>query len=88
MDVSKTLRELYDEKRRLDTAIAALEDHLRSLSGTAVPIRRGRKKMSPEERLAVSRRMSKYWEERRAQAQASEAQPAPPADDSNTANAG
>jgi len=34
--------------------------------------RRGRRSMSPEERLEVSRRMSKYWEARKAAANALE----------------
>jgi hypothetical protein len=67
MDVDKALRELYEEKRRLDVAIAMLEAHLQA--GSRAPARssrRGRKSMSAEERLEVSRRMSKYWEARRA----------------------
>jgi hypothetical protein len=67
MDVDKTLRELHEEKRRLDVTIAALEARLGRASGSR---RRGRKSMTPEERLAVSRRMSKYWEARRASAAA------------------
>jgi hypothetical protein len=64
MDVEKALRELHEEKRRLDGAIAALEARLRN--GSHAHVRRGRKSMSPAERLEVSRRMSKYWEARRA----------------------
>jgi len=63
MDVNRALRELYDEKRRLDAAIARLELRLR---GRVPPSRRGRKSMGPEERLEVSRRMTRYWEMRRA----------------------
>ena len=67
MDVDKALRDLYEEKHRLDVAIATLEAHLQAGSpGSARRSRRGRKSMSPEERLEVSRRMSKYWEARRA----------------------
>lgn len=62
MDVNKTLRELYEEKRRLDATIAVLEAQL----GVRTNARRGRKSMSPEERLEVSKRMAKYWEARRA----------------------
>jgi hypothetical protein len=67
MDVDKALRDLYEEKRRLDVAIATLEAHLQAGSpSSASRARRGRKSMSAEERLEVSRRMSKYWEARRA----------------------
>ena len=62
MDVNKTLRELYEEKRRLDATIEVLESQL----GVRPSARRGRKSMSPEERLEVSKRMAKYWEARRA----------------------
>jgi hypothetical protein len=66
MDVNKALRELHEEKRRLDLTIAALEARLKTSHAPAR--RRGRKSMSPEERLEVSRRMLKYWEARRASA--------------------
>ncbi len=70
MDVNKTLRELHEEKRRLDLTIAALEARLGNTTRTKR--RRGRKSMSPEERQEVSKRMSKYWEARRAAAAALE----------------
>ena len=70
MDVNKALRELYEEKKRLDAAIAALESRL----GSSRLKRRGRRSMSQEERLEVSRRMSRYWEARRAQGRALDAQ--------------
>lgn len=63
MDVNKALRELHEEKRRLDATIAALEARLGN--GSRAHRRRGRKSMSREERLEVSRRMSRYWEARR-----------------------
>ena len=71
MDVHKALRELYEEKKRLDAAISLLESRLRRESRS--DIRRGRKKMSPEERMQVSKRMSQYWEGRRAQRRALQA---------------
>jgi len=86
MDVTKALQDLYAEKRRLDTAIAALEEHLRGLRVMASPVRRGRRKMSPQERLDVSRRMSKYWEARRAQAQPSQADTTEPNNGSAATN--
>jgi len=70
MDVDKALRGLYEEKKRLDAAIAALEEQLRANKGAVARAKRGRKSMSAEERLEVSKRMSKYWEARRAQARA------------------
>ena len=74
MDLYKAIRELYAEKRRLEEAIASLEDLLGSKGGAANlqledlrgKKRRGRKNMPPEERRAVSARMKKYWAQRRA----------------------
>jgi hypothetical protein len=67
MDVNKALRQLYEEKKRLDDAIRALEGKQRTMSEGGAPARsrRGRKSMSAEERLEVSRRMSAYWANRR-----------------------
>jgi hypothetical protein len=71
MDIVKALRELYNEKKRLDSAIAALEARLRSAhkvsSAKVGKSRRGRKSMSAAERLEVSKRMTLYWEARRAE---------------------
>ena len=75
MDVDKALRELHEEKRRLDITIAALEARVGKGSRARVR-RRGRKSMSAEERLEVSRRMSKYWQARRASASALQSEPA------------
>lgn len=63
MDLYQAIQELYEEKRRLDQAIAALE----SQGFAPVPSRsrRGRKSMNDEERKQVSERMRKYWESRR-----------------------
>jgi hypothetical protein len=73
MDVNKALRELHEEKRRLDIIIAALETRLgKPARGSG---RRGRKSMSPQERLEVSKRMSRYWEARRASATALQSEP-------------
>ena len=69
MDVTKTLRELYEEKRRLDAAIRTLEAHL-TKRPVRPPARRGRKSMSAEERRAVSERMRRYWENRRGEGKA------------------
>ncbi len=71
MDIVKALRELYNEKKRLDAAIAALEARIRAGHngpGTkSAKGRRGRKSMSAAERLEVSKRMTLYWQARRAQ---------------------
>jgi|ERR1051326_8201693 hypothetical protein len=67
MDVNKALRELYDEKKRLDRAIARIEARLATVSEAPKRSTRGRKSMSPEERLRVSARMTAYWAARRAQ---------------------
>ena len=66
MDLNKTLQELYEERRQLDIAIATLEARGQALAKIASTPRRGRKTMSEEERRAVSARMSKYWEARKA----------------------
>jgi hypothetical protein len=67
MDLEAIIRELRDEKRRLDRLIAAFEEMEVSSTATAGLVRRhrGRKSMSPEERLAVSERMTRYWAKRR-----------------------
>ena len=73
MDLYKAIRELVEEKRRIDQIIASLEEMLargpvgpqgRDASKDA-PKRRGRKSMSPEERREVSARMARYWAEKR-----------------------
>jgi hypothetical protein len=75
MDIVKALRELYIEKKRLDAAIALLEARkkagLATTNTTNGKGRRGRKSMSAAERQEVSKRMTLYWEARRAQLQAS-----------------
>lgn len=71
MDIVKALRDLYTEKKRLDAAIAVLEARIKAgqKGSKSKPPRgrRGRKSMSAEERLEVSKRMTLYWEARRAQ---------------------
>ncbi len=71
MDIVKALRELYNEKKRLDATIAALEARIKGANtgsaAKAAKRRRGRKSMSAAERLEVSKRMTLYWEARRAQ---------------------
>lgn len=91
MDIVKALRELYLEKKRLDAAIASLEARIESANAgsRAKPKgRRGRKNMSAAERLEVSKRMTQYWEARRAKRVSSPAQsPAPSPSEDQQANA-
>jgi len=61
MDINKTLQELYSQKARLETAIAALEELQRSRATPPNGRRRGRKSMSAAERMEVSARMTRYW---------------------------
>ena len=73
MNINKAIRELYEEKKRLDRVIASLEEMQRTavVPGVAPPPkRRGRKFMDPQARQEVSERMKRYWETRRKQAQA------------------
>jgi len=76
MDLRKTIAELYEEKARLDRVIASLEQLAAqdSLPVALAAPRRGRKFMSPEERLEVSERMRKYWAQRKAGGQRHQAQ--------------
>ena len=68
MDLGEAIRQLALEKERIERAIAELEE-LKKTGGAAggglVKKRRGRKSMGLEERRQVSKRMSKYWANRR-----------------------
>jgi hypothetical protein len=72
MDLYKAIRELHAEKKRLEEAIASLEELIEAKAVTdalnldGLRKRRGRKNMGPEERRMVSQRMKKYWAARRA----------------------
>lgn len=67
MDWYTAIRELHEEKKRLDRLIAALEamESGEDPEGTTVSHRRGRKGMSEQERKQVSERMKRYWARRR-----------------------
>ena len=67
MDFWEAVRQLHDEMRRLDKAIAILEALERGEVTKSEP-RRGRKSMPAEERRQVAERMKRYWEERRRKA--------------------
>lgn len=69
MDLFKTIKELHEEKRRIDLLIEILEQRLASTDSSSAPRRRGRKSMSEAERQEVSRRMRAYWAARRKQRQ-------------------
>ena len=74
MDFYNAIRELVEEKKRLDRLIAALEAVNNGDSHTAldgVTSRRGRKAMSEAERREVSDRMKRYWANRRSAGSAS-----------------
>ena len=75
MNINKAIRELYEEKKRLDHVIASLEEMQRTgaLLEAALPERRrGRKSMDEQGRQEVSERMKRYWEARRKQGAALE----------------
>ena len=87
MDLDKALRELHDEKKRLDRTIARIESRLATMSEPPPRSTRGRKSMSAEERVKVSARMTAYWAARRAQeepdgAKAKQEEP-PPAEEAD-----
>jgi hypothetical protein len=65
MDVFRAINDLFEEKKRIDRMIAALEAKQKSHNGSSLRKRRGRTSMSAEERRQVSERMRKYWEDRR-----------------------
>jgi hypothetical protein len=68
MDLLKAIRELQEEKQRLDEVIRSLEEFLQTNTSQERPAaqrRRGRKSMNPEERLKVSERMKNYWASKR-----------------------
>jgi hypothetical protein len=93
MDIVKALRDLHAEKKRLDLAISSLEARIKAANANsrAKPPRgrRGRKSMSATERLEVSKRMTLYWEARRAQLRppSMPAQAPPPSGDSQMRSA-
>lgn len=87
MDLLKAIRELHEEKKRLDAAISSLELMLAAearLPALRVSMgrKRGRKSMSREEREQVSERMKKYWAARRDAAAEAEEPPAKPSEPS------
>jgi len=73
MDLLPTIQYLYEEKAKLERAIASLEELQRATESGASEVaaglsRRGRKSMGPQERLEVAERMRKYWASQRTSA--------------------
>ena len=70
MNINKTIRELVEEKKRLDRVIGTLEEMQRTGPVEVAALtqkKRGRKSMDGQARLQVSERMKRYWETRRKQ---------------------
>ena len=91
MDLYKAIRELVEERKRIDRIIATLETMLakgeipgQGQNSGSPGKRRGRKSMGADERKQVSERMSRYWASKRAEKEERGAQPgdAPPTSDS------
>ena len=62
MNLEKTIKDLYEEKEKLERVIASLEDLQRAAGSNAgCRKQRGRKSMGAAERQEVSERMKKYW---------------------------
>jgi hypothetical protein len=66
MKVNKLIAELNAAIEKLKRMVGRLEQ-LDGNFETAAPSRQGRKSMGAEERLEVSKRMKKYWANRRRQ---------------------
>ena len=60
MDIYKAILELREEKRRLDRAIAALEQ-----GGASPEERPKRRSWNADARRAAAERMRQYWEQRK-----------------------
>lgn len=67
MDLNKVIRDLYEEKKRLDQIISSLEQIQIAAVESPSPAerRRGRKSMDAKARQEVSNRMKSYWASRR-----------------------
>ena len=70
MNINRTIRELNEEKKRLDRVIGTLEEMKRAGPVEVAALsqkKRGRKSMDGQARQEVSERMKRYWEARRKQ---------------------
>jgi hypothetical protein len=68
MNINRAIRDLYEEKKRLDHVIASLEEMQRNAAAEKAALpekKRGRKSMDEQARREVSERMKQYWASRR-----------------------
>jgi len=66
MEIDPIVRELIEERRRVDKMIALFETMAEDSRGPRLPPRRrGRKSMDERAREEVSERMKRYWANRR-----------------------
>jgi hypothetical protein len=66
MDIDRVIRDLNEERKRLERIIESLEAMAKSGTGyLRPPSRRGRKFMDSAGRQEVSERMKRYWARRR-----------------------
>jgi hypothetical protein len=68
MNFNQTIHQLLIEKKKIEQAIAMLEELQSTHIGGSIPLLRkrpGRKVMTPEERRQLSERMKKYWASRK-----------------------
>jgi len=83
MDLYRIIRDLVEERNRLDQIIRSLESVVESGPGKARPgppgKRRGRRSMDGAARKEVSERMKRYWAGRRAKSAAERSEAPPPA---------
>jgi hypothetical protein len=69
-DIYRIIRELVDERNKLDRIITSLEQIIESGGDVDVPVkRRGRKSMDSAARKQVSERMKRYWAKRRTESE-------------------
>jgi hypothetical protein len=76
-DIYRIIRELVDERNKLDRIIASIEEMI--LTGETPALnRRGRKSMDSAARKQVSERMKRYWAKRRNEGKKTSEGPAAP----------
>jgi hypothetical protein len=69
VDLHKIIKELQEERKKLDQIVSSLEQL--NISSEQTPVtekHRGRKSMDAKARLEVSQRMKRYWDSRRSKA--------------------
>lgn len=76
-DLYKIIRELVEERNKLDRIITSLEEIIESgATPEFPPKRRGRKSMDPAARSQVSERMKRYWAKKRGESASKTSEPA------------